>query len=356
MKRIVTAAAWLLLASGTVALALALWGRSDPARCVAEVDPAVALANERAGEGEPYRDWCHEFEGDRLHVVEAGEGEVVLFIHGFPTIWYSMIRPMEHMRGRYRVVAIDGLGAGLSDAPREEDRYNLEAMSRHLDALIADLSEEKVHIVGHDWGAAFAGAYAQSRPARVSTLTIMSAPPQNIVVRMLETSEKQRQISRYVEQLKGSSPVLALLTGARGRIAKGPQNHFEARRMSAEEARVLQDATSDMRRINRHINWYRANLPSPDRIAEDDFFPGRDTRLEVPTLLIWGEDDTIFDPAFIDLLMQSSSNLEVLRLEGVGHAPQFEATEAVNEALSRFLDGSSEDLAGRKDRVQIISD
>ena len=63
-------------------------------------------------------------------------GEVVLFIHGFPTIWYSMIRPMEHMRADYRVVAIDGLGAGLSDAPSDVEPYKLAAMADHLDALI----------------------------------------------------------------------------------------------------------------------------------------------------------------------------------------------------------------------------
>jgi pimeloyl-ACP methyl ester carboxylesterase len=317
---------------------LAVWGWSDPTGCVGGADPAVALANERAGEGEPYKDWCHEFEGNSLHVVEAGEGDVVLFIHGFPTIWYSMIRQMEHMREGYRVVAIDGLGAGLSDAPSEVDDYKLAAMAEHLDALITELRAEKVHLVGHDWGAAFAGAYAQSRPEKLQSVTIMSAPPQNIAVQMLEVSERQREISQYVERLKSATPVLALLSGAGERIASAPRNHFEAGRMSKAEAEVLQNATSDLRRINRHINWYRANLPAPDAIDESDFWPSRNAKIDVPALLIWGEDDTVFDPAFIDLMVQANPSLNVERLEGTGHAPQFEATEAVNRIIFEHLE------------------
>lgn len=314
-----------------------LWGRSDPNGCVTGADPAVELANERAGYAGAYRDWCHEHEGTSLHVVEAGEGEVVLFIHGFPTIWYSMIRPMEHLRGDYRVVAIDGLGAGFSDAPSDVDAYKLANMAEHLDALIAELGAEKVHLVGHDWGAAFVGAYAQSRPGKVSSVTIMSAPPQNIAVQLLEVSERQQQISQYVERLKEASPVLALLSGAGDRIAAGPRNHYEAGRVSAAEAEILQNGTSDLRRINRHINWYRANLPHYEAISESDFWPSRGAALSVPTLLIWGEDDDVFDPAFIELLEQSSNYLQVVRLAGIGHAPQWEATEVVNEAIASHL-------------------
>lgn len=341
MKRFGQIILAVLLALVAAGLSLAVWGWSDPSACVAGADQAVALANERAGQGEPYSDSCHEFEGNSLHVVEAGEGEVVLFIHGFPTVWYSMIRPMEHMRDKYRVVAIDGLGAGMSDAPSDVEPYKLAAMAKHLDALIADLGVEKVHLVGHDWGAAFGGAYAQSRPEKLHSVTIMSAPPQNIAVRMLEESERQREISLYVERLKSASPVLALLSGAGDNIARGPQNHFEAGRISEAEAKVLQEATSDLRRINRHIHWYRANLPAPDAIEEDDFWPSRDATLEVPLLLIWGEDDTVFDPAFIDMVEQTSSNLDILRLDGIGHAPQWEASEQVNEAIARHIHASS---------------
>ena len=103
------------------------------------------------------------------------------------------------------------------------------------------------------------------------------------------------------------------------------------------------DIQENLRRIDRHINWYRANLPSPDAIAETDYWPSREARLEVPTLLIWGNDDTIFDPAFIALMEASATNLTVLRLDGVGHAPQFEATSTVNEALVQHVGESQPD-------------
>ncbi|MDJ0644005.1 MAG: alpha/beta hydrolase [Erythrobacter sp.] len=337
MSRVAQIAAVIVFGMALAVLSLLIWGWSDPEGCVSGRDPAVALANERAGAQGTYRDWCHESDGNSLHVVEAGKGETILFIHGFPSIWYSMIRPMEDLREDYRVVAIDGLGAGLSDAPDDIAPYRLAAMADHLDALAEDLGAERFHLVGHDWGAAFAFAYAQSRPEKLLSVTGISAPPQNVAVEMLEISDRQREISQYVERLKSANPPLMLLSGAGERIASGPENHLAAGRMTADEAGVLKAATSDLRRINRHINWYRANLPTPDRIEAEDYWPGRDAKLSVPALLIWGEEDTVFDPAFIDVLRGKSDNLDVLSLEGVGHAPQFEAVIEVNSAIRQIV-------------------
>ncbi len=342
MKRLNRFLMIMALLIGVAGAGAAIWNYSSPVGCEIGRDPALALANERAGEKVPYREWCHEFGVNKLHVVEAGEGDVVLFLHGFPSSWYSMIRPMEALRDTHRVVAIDGLGAGHSDAPAGQEQYRLENMALHLDALIDKLGVEKVHIVGHDWGSAFGLAYAQSRPERILTATGMSAPPQNIAVELLRTSSEQREKSAYVEMLKDASPILMWASGAGGRIATGPENHFKAGRMSRVEADVLQNAASDLRRINRHINWYRANLPAPDEVSEDDYWPSRDARFEVPTLLIWGEDDTVFDPQFIDLTRKISDDFSVVRLDGVGHAPQFEATEAVNTALADHILGELE--------------
>lgn len=328
---------------GAISAALA-WNYSDPDDCAVGQDPGIALADERAGAPGTYSEWCHEFDGNALHVVEAGEGEVVLFIHGFPTYWYSLQRLMEPLRDEYRVVAIDGLGAGYSDAPTDVERYRLDAMARHLDALIDELGADQVHLVGHDWGAAFGLAYAQSRPERIKSVVGMSAPPQNIAVEMLLTSESQREKSEYVEQLKSASPILAYLTGAGDRIAGYPRSHAAAGRLSDAEAEAIVEATQDLRRVNRHINWYRANLPAPGTVEEADFWPSRSARLEMPALLIWGEDDTVFDPAFIDLMEAWDADLTVLRLEGVGHAPQFEATEAVNEAIQEHFSQQIADL------------
>ena len=341
MKWIKKFALIVLLGLVAVGAGAAIWSNSSLAECEVDRDPSVKVANKRAGGTGIYREWCHEFSGNKLHVVEAGEGEVVLLIHGFPSSWYSMIRPMEALRKNYKVVAIDGLGAGHSDAPRDSEDYRLENMAEHLDALIDELDVDRVHIVGHDWGSAFGLAYAQSRPERIITATGMAAPPQNVAVELLRISEDQREKSAYVEQLKGASPILALMSGAAGRIASGPENHFEAGRISREEADALQAAASDLRRIDRYINWYRENLPAPAEVDENSYWPSRNARLEAPTLLVWGEDDTIFDPMFIDLMKERNQDLSVLRLPDVGHAPQFEATEVVNAAIIAHIEGRS---------------
>ena len=75
------------------------------------VDPAIALANEISG-GEIYAEGYSGAPETRIHYVEAGEGETVLFLHGFPSYWFSNFRLIDEIRKDYRVIAIDGLGVG----------------------------------------------------------------------------------------------------------------------------------------------------------------------------------------------------------------------------------------------------
>ncbi|MEM9108338.1 MAG: alpha/beta fold hydrolase, partial [Pseudomonadota bacterium] len=143
-----------------------------------EPDPGLLYLNSRSAEAPPLEEAYFEHNGKSLHYVEAGDGEVVLFLHGFPSFWYSFARQIDDMRVDYRVIAIDGLGAGRSDAPFESEPYKLEAMSEHIHALLDDLTVEKAHLVGHDWGAALVFGFAQRYPERVATVTGISSPPQ----------------------------------------------------------------------------------------------------------------------------------------------------------------------------------
>ena len=298
--------------------------------------PGVALlhANNIASGSQLYQEGWFDHDGRALHYVEAGEGEIILFIHGFPSFWYSFFPQMEEFKNGYRVVAIDGLGAGRSDAPRDVAAYRLEAMAAHVDALIDHLGADKVHLVGHDWGAAFALGFAQRYPERVMSVTAMSAPPQNIILKLLQENEHERNVFAYVERFKNANPLLLLASGIEQRIWDGAYGPLaEAGKLSPEEGALFRHATRDPRRVDAHINWYRANIPAFDKIKSADYWPAVEAHVAAPALFIWGTEDPIITPAVVAEIEAMSENMEMVSLEGVGHWPHVEETQAVNAAI-----------------------
>ncbi|XP_072984271.1 epoxide hydrolase 1-like [Typha latifolia] len=113
--------------------------------------------------------------GINLHIAEKGEGPVVLFLHGFPELWYSWRHQILSLAGRgYRAVAPDLRGYGDSDAPPSISSYTALHIIGDLVALIELLGQDKVFVVGHDWGAAIAWYLCLLRPDKVKALVNLS--------------------------------------------------------------------------------------------------------------------------------------------------------------------------------------
>ncbi|XP_024365743.1 epoxide hydrolase 3-like [Physcomitrium patens] len=95
--------------------------------------------------------------GIDLHFVEQGTGPTVLLLHGFPEIWYGwryQIPPLVE-RG-YHVAATDLRGNGKSKGPSDIGLYTILHVVGDMIGLLDDLKEERVFVVGHDWGALIA--------------------------------------------------------------------------------------------------------------------------------------------------------------------------------------------------------
>ena len=335
------AAAFAVLVIGACA-ALFYWMFTPIKADSASHDPFVEYARADHESLSPYREAYFEYGGHKLHYVEAGpkagQDNIVLFIHGFPSNWYSLVRQMDALKDNYRVVAIDGLGAGRSDAPLEVEAYKLEAMAAHLDALIHHLGADRVHLVGHDWGAAFALGFAQRFPQRVRTVAGLSAPPQNILLELLATSPQEHETFAYVERLKKANPLLLLATRIERRIWENAYAPLvEAGKLSETEGRMLARAAGQPKRLNAHINWYRANIPAPHLIKEGDYWPSRKASISVPALFIWGDEDRIISADLVAKLEALSDDITLRPMEGVGHWPQIERPDDVSASIRAHL-------------------
>jgi len=109
--------------------------------------------------------------GTRLHYVTAGDGPVVMLLHGWPQTSHEWRHVVDLLAADHQVVAPDLRGFGSSAKPATG--YDATTMAADLAALSDHLGLRDVTVVGHDWGAVFAYVYAAQSPAQVSALGIV---------------------------------------------------------------------------------------------------------------------------------------------------------------------------------------
>src|SRR5438067_10702490 len=98
-----------------------------------------------------------ETNGIRMHIAEAGQGPLVLLLHGFPESWYSWRHQLPALAAAgYRAAAIDVRGYGRSSKPASVDSYRMLAHVADNLGVVAALGEETAGVVGHDWGSPIA--------------------------------------------------------------------------------------------------------------------------------------------------------------------------------------------------------
>jgi pimeloyl-ACP methyl ester carboxylesterase len=127
-----------------------------------------------------------------LAVLDEGEGQPVLLLHGFPDssrVWRYQVPAL--IAAGMRVIAPDLRGFGESDKPEAVEEYAIAQSVADMVALLDGLGIERTHLVGHDFGAALAWVFAATVPARVEHLAVMSVGNPNASrTRSIEQREK----------------------------------------------------------------------------------------------------------------------------------------------------------------------
>ena len=306
----------------------------------AEPDPAVTYANQHAAHGIKYREGWFGTGNTRLHYVEAGRGPLVILQHGFPSYWFSFFDQMEVLKTRYRVVAVDGLGAGLSAKPVDLAPYRIDRLAAQLDGLARRLNGGKrFALIGHDWGAALAFAYAQGYPDRLTTVIGLSAPPYNLFLDLVSRDPEQQSRSAYMERFQKLSLANLQQPGFTERFWRGAYGGLiAAGDLTASEGDLFRQALADPLAVNGGMNWYRANLTSFSRLDASWRWPADNARIPVPALLIWGEADRTFVPSAVDRFPDYAEQSTIVRLPGINHWATMEQPQRANQAILTFLD------------------
>ena len=277
----------------------------------------------------------------RLHCVEAGEGPLVVLLHGFPEFWYGWRLQIPALaRAGFRVVAPDMRGYNLSSKPEGVAAYDADHLSGDVRDLIHERGADRALLAGHDWGAAVAWITAINHPDVVERLAIVNVPHPRKFLRHLRQSPKQVARSWYMFFFQ--IPWLPERAARAGdyrlfrRWAFGTARRPDV--FSAEDLDRYAEAWSQPGALTAMINYYRAALRQSPRRA--------DARLarpvQAPTLVIWGERDSYLVPELAEPDRRDVPNLEgVVRFPEASHWVQHEEPERVSELLIDFFRAGS---------------
>lgn len=277
--------------------------------------------------------------GIRLHYAESGAGELVIFLHGFPEFWYSWRHQLQALAPHFHVVAPDLRGYNLSDKPPKVADYRMDVLVDDVLGLIDHFGETQAAIVGHDWGGGLAWAIAQKHPDRVSKLAVMQVPPAAVWRANMSLRQLLRSWYMFLFQL----PRLPEWMISRKQFAVLDQIFKEGvsrpGTFSDVDVAAYKEALQKPGALTAAFNYYRANVFRVMRGGQGRKRASRpDRRICVPTLFIFGEQDSAILPQtaqgvgdYIDAPYRE------LRIPDCSHWVQNEAADEVNAALLHFL-------------------
>lgn len=281
--------------------------------------------------------WEHlyvETNNIHLHSVTQGQGELVVLLHGFPEFWYAWRYQIPALSRYFRVVVPDLRGYNDSDKP--ESGYDLDTLSQDIRGLIQRLGYAKAHIVGHDCGGAIAWNLAQKFPESVNRLAILNAPPPHRFVQELMGNFDQIRRSWFVLAFQVPGVPEWLIQQNLKEFIRGFLRGHAIRKgaFSAEETEIYQTALEKPGVLRSAINYYRQLLQPPGLFSSWR----RPREINVPTLVLWGEDDSFLSQKLVeglDKLITAPFRLQLV--SDCGHWMQQEVPQLVNRELLSFL-------------------
>ncbi len=210
------------------------------------------------------------------------DGPVVVLLHGFPQLNTSWSAIIDRLTARgYRCIAPNQRGYSPGARPKRRRDYRVEELVEDVRALLDAVGAARVHLVGHDWGAAVAWSAADKLRDRVATLTSFSVPHPTAFVKSWVTS-RQGLASWYMYffQLPWLPERLLLGADRRGaRAIKALQSGGQTREAAERDVNAMAEPGA----LTAALNWYRAMFLSNPRNAVG--------KISVPTMYVWSDDD-----------------------------------------------------------------
>ncbi|MEI9475133.1 MAG: alpha/beta hydrolase [Deltaproteobacteria bacterium] len=279
-------------------------------------------------------DWNHsliprtvQVNGNTIFYVVKGEGKPLILIHGYGAAIWLWEKQIDLLSQRYRVYALDLLGHGFSDRPRIA--YTPEAYIHFFRDFMDAIGVEKATLIGNSMGGGLAWSVAGLFPERVDKLILIDCIPPDVLSQVRNDSFKALvAVERY--------PFLLYLLYAnrnRDSIRWIFQECVTDKNLITPEIVDRQYQFSRIKGTTWSLYSTFRNAKAAARLKEYL------SRIDRPTLLIWGEEDLLFPPSVGEGLQRAIAGSTLQVIEKSGHIPMWETPDKVTPLILAFLSG-----------------
>jgi pimeloyl-ACP methyl ester carboxylesterase len=267
-----------------------------------------------------------EVAGTAVNVVELGEGDPIVFIHGLAGSWQNWLEQLPVCARSHRAIAFDLPGFGQSPMPPE--KIAIAGYCRLVAALLTALEVPRAVIVGNSMGGFIAAEVAIQFPARVERLVLVSAAGLTVEH---QRDERALAVLKYLE---------ARLTAWGGWVGARADD-LARRRRYRRALMALVVAHADLLPAPLVAEQLRGSgkpgfVDALDALSD---YPIRDRleRIAAPTLVVWGDRDRLVPVDDADAFEELIPNARKIVYEDTGHVAMLERPERFNRDLEEFL-------------------
>ena len=292
--------------------------------------PTFSSAAERSRPA-PWHHGTLQANGINFHYVTAGDGPLLLLLHGFPEFWYSWRHQIPVLAKTHKVVALDLRGYNDTDKPRGSNSYRLPTLIQDVVSVIGALGYDRCTLVGHDWGGAIAWAVSNQYPNLIENLIVLNLPHPARFFQGLRTPQQFIK-SWYVGLFQLPWLPEFLFQAANYRAFDGIFNTTVRSRqaLTQDDVNAYKLAFSKPGAMTAALNYYR-------NVISADWFNIRWQMLSMPVLMIWGEEDTFLGKELTYGTEEYARDFQIHYIPNCGHWVQQERPDLVNQYICDFL-------------------
>lgn len=280
----------------------------------------------------------------KLHYAASGpaDGNLLLFLHGFPEFWYAWRHQLAALGDAYHCAAPDLPGYNLSSKPPEVARYRTKRLIDDVAALAAQFSrKKKFTLIAHDWGGALAWAFAIKRPELIDRLVIINAVHPGAFQREIAKNPSQAAASQYIHEIRAEGSEARYAANDYGLLWRSLSKTADAGHLDVADRAAFVKAWSQPGALTGMFNWYRAMRMDPPKEGaappSAELYNDDALMVRVPTLVIWGMQDTSLLPGCVEGLERWVPNVDVRRVPDGSHWIVYEKPAFVSETIRDWL-------------------
>lgn len=277
----------------------------------------------------PFESHFVEIDGNRIHYIDEGSGETILCVHGNPTWSFAWRNVVRSLSTKYRVIAIDHLGCGLSSKPAGTD-YSLAGHISNLQAFIQQLDIHSLTLFAHDWGGAIGMGAAAGMPDRFSRFVLFNTAAfrsQQIPMRIALCRIPLFGTLALQGLNAFSRAALTMAVEKRDRMTPAVRRGYLAPYNSWANRRAVNAFVKDIPLKPSHRSWQTLI----------DVEAGLKQFQSHPMLLVWGEQDWCFTTKFLDEFERRFPSASTLRIPDGGHYVFEDSHETFLPRVEQFL-------------------